>query len=287
MYASTPQAGRERRRTEPPKMIAVDVDGTLVGYQEADVQRPSRETIAALKRVRDAGVPVAIVTGRPMWAAVSVAEDLEVDGGYISGSHGAVEYSIADRAISRREFIDARRAVEAFRGVEPAVEFAFERDLDGWYHTPGFARDFAADWAGAMDLDDLLAEPVARIVARVPSENGYHDGVRCPNALRLVREAGLSPDHYYVEPGYKGWVDVSPPGLTKATGLAGIAERYGVDAAEVAVFGDAHNDLPMFEWAGHAVAMGQADDTVKAAADEVTLPVSADGVAAVLNRWFH
>ena len=91
---------------------------------------------------------------------------------------------------------------------------------------------------------------------------------------------------YSVEVGYNGWIDIGPPGVTKATGVAAIADHYGVTAAETIVFGDAANDLPMFEWAGHAVAMGQAVPEIQAAADEVAPSVDEDGVAHVLSRWF-
>ncbi|WP_025273092.1 HAD family hydrolase [Haloglycomyces albus] len=294
MYETAPQATRRPDKTDfsqssvdadTPDLIAVDIDGTIVDYQEKEFTEPSLDTIAALRKAYDAGIPVAIVTGRPTWGAARVAHQLDLPEAFVSASHGAVEYQLSERRISHAESMDPKLAVDTFRSVHSKVEFAFEWDLKGWYHTSGFARDFAAHWAEVKPLRELTARSAARMVARVPSKHHYQAGQRCPEALRLAEAAQLSEQHYYVEPGYNGWVDVSPAGMTKATGLARIADHYGVSANRVAVFGDAHNDLPMFEWAGYAIAMGQADESVKAVADEVTLPVADNGVASVIHRW--
>ena len=83
-----------------------------------------------------------------------------------------------------------------------------------------------------------------------------------------------------------GLVEISAAGITKASGLAILAEKHGVAAADVVAFGDMPNDLPMLAWAGCSVAMGNAHDDVLAVADEVTSTNDEDGVAQVLERWF-
>ena len=65
-----------------------------------------------------------------------------------------------------------------------------------------------------------------------------------------------------------GFIEICPPGVDKATGLSVVAQSLGVDPAEVLVFGDMPNDLPIFEWAGWArVAVSNAHPTVRAAAE--------------------
>jgi hydroxymethylpyrimidine pyrophosphatase-like HAD family hydrolase len=273
-------------RQTPPKLVAVDLDGTVVDYHDRQATRPSRAVVDALQAVRAAGVPVAVVTGRAVWGAVRTADDLGLDEGFASASHGACEYDLAAREISHQAAVDAATAVAALLASDPSVEFAVEWGLDGWWHTPGFRRDFPAKWAGEISIDDLVSRPAPRLVARVDSSNGYGAATRCPNAIRLAEGAALAVADYHVEVGYNGWVDIGPPGLNKATGIARIADHYGVSSADTVVFGDAHNDLTMFAWAGHAVAMGQAAPEVRAAADEVAPAVWEDGVAKVLARWF-
>jgi Cof subfamily protein (haloacid dehalogenase superfamily) len=81
-------------------------------------------------------------------------------------------------------------------------------------------------------------------------------------------------------------VELLPLGLSKARGLSLAARRLGLTAADTVAFGDMPNDLPMFEWAGYGVAMGNAHDLLKAAADEVTASNGEDGIALVLERLF-
>jgi len=84
-----------------------------------------------------------------------------------------------------------------------------------------------------------------------------------------------------------GFIEVLPPGITKATGLAVALERYGVGLADVLVFGDMPNDLPMIAAVlaagGRAVAVANAHPSVRAAAPEVTSGHDVDGVARYLE----
>jgi hydroxymethylpyrimidine pyrophosphatase-like HAD family hydrolase len=81
-----------------------------------------------------------------------------------------------------------------------------------------------------------------------------------------------------------GLVEISAKGVTKAFGLERIAAEHGIEAADVVAFGDMPNDLPMFAWAGHVVAVANAHADVLAAADEVTASNDDDGVARVVER---
>jgi len=83
-----------------------------------------------------------------------------------------------------------------------------------------------------------------------------------------------------------GMLEMSVPGVTKASGLAEVADLVGVGARDVVAFGDMPNDVPMLTWAGLGVAMANAHSAAIAAADERTGSNAEDGVAAVLKRWF-
>ena len=80
--------------------------------------------------------------------------------------------------------------------------------------------------------------------------------------------------------------DLAPEGVSKASGLADVTRRLGVDRSDVLAIGDGRNDIEMLEWAGRGVAMGQAPAEVKASADAVTESVEEDGAAAEIARWF-
>jgi hydroxymethylpyrimidine pyrophosphatase-like HAD family hydrolase len=84
-----------------------------------------------------------------------------------------------------------------------------------------------------------------------------------------------------------GFIEVLPPGVTKATGLAVALERYGVAMADVVVFGDMPNDLPVLSAVraagGRSVAVANAHPAVRAAAEHLTSGDDADGVARYLE----
>ena len=81
-------------------------------------------------------------------------------------------------------------------------------------------------------------------------------------------------------------VDLTPVGVSKASGLEHVCRRLGLTAADVLAVGDGRNDVEMLQWAGRGVAMGQAIEEVRAAADDVTAEVYDDGVALELERYW-
>src|SRR5690606_21796053 len=102
--------------------------------------------------------------------------------------------------------------------------------------------------------------------------------------LRLGREV-VPPTTASLTQAGLGYVEICPPGVDKATGLAVVAESLGVDPAEVLVFGDMPNDAPMFAWAGWGrVAVANAHPSIRSLADELTLTNDEDGVAVFLDR---
>jgi len=120
-----------------------------------------------------------------------------------------------------------------------------------------------------------FAQPATRVVVRSPEHTPE-------DFLELVERLGLHGGSYTV--GWTAWLDIAPEGVSKAHGLQFVTSSLGVDAADVLAVGDGRNDLEMFAWAGRAVAMGQAPDQVRDAADEVCADVYADGLADVLER---
>ena len=80
-----------------------------------------------------------------------------------------------------------------------------------------------------------------------------------------------------------GYWDVLLPGNSKATGVARLAERWGIRPEECVAFGNAPNDLPMIEWAGTGYLMENAPDEIKPHADAIAPRFDEDGVLQVLE----
>ena len=138
----------------------------------------------------------------------------------------------------------------------------------------------AGELSGDMvitDVADLVAHHVSRVIIRDPDSTAE-------DFLDLAGRLGLHGTDYVV--GWTAWLDLAPVGVSKASGLAHVAERLGVEAADVLAIGDGRNDIEMLRWAGRGVAMGQAVEPVIAAADDVTGTVYEDGAATEMSRWF-
>jgi hydroxymethylpyrimidine pyrophosphatase-like HAD family hydrolase len=123
--------------------------------------------------------------------------------------------------------------------------------------------------------DELWAEPVNKLYIQ---HRDLDDDALAEAARAVVG------DMVGVIMAGEGIVELLPLGLTKATGLSLAARRLGVTAAQTIAFGDMPNDVPMFRWAGHGVAMANAHPELKAVADEITLSNDEDGIAVVLER---
>jgi hydroxymethylpyrimidine pyrophosphatase-like HAD family hydrolase len=160
----------------------------------------------------------------------------------------------------------------------PGLSFAAE-------FTPGFGHE--ASYRHGWDLgevqvrvgeaEDLLDQPVVKLLARHPTMDR-------DELLALATEL-LGEDVTVTSSSTtEALLEISAPGVTKATALAGLAARHGITAEEVVAFGDMPNDLPMLDWAGRAVAVANAHPDVLALADEVTASNDDDGVALVLER---
>lgn len=285
-----------------PRLVVLDLDGTTV---VDDTFEPSTRVRRAVGSVVAAGVPVTIATGRPVWSTLPIVRALQLADGSRNGfaasiaknsreagalnvvcSNGAVVFDPVAEKVAYRAHIDPAPAGRALAAARPDAGFATEYGIAGYHYTAAFRRDHTSVWLAELALDELLASATTRLVARLPQIAIDPGRGRCPQAAAWAAAAALDPAVYSCEIGHSGWLDIAAPGVSKASGVDLLAGGLGVDASDVLVIGDGGNDLALFSWAGWSVAMGQASAQVRAAADEVTDPVAADGVAVVLERYF-
>jgi Cof subfamily protein (haloacid dehalogenase superfamily) len=255
------------------RLAAIDLDGTLL-RPDGSLSKRSR---AALERARASGIRTVLVTARGPRSVRVLAADLGLDGSAIC-SNGAITLDLSSGEVVRTQPLGteiAARLVRELRSRLPGILFAAE--TEEIVLEPGFA---AWEWeppTGTRYADglELVAEPVAKLIVR-------HD----THALEAIAEAAreLAGDDAAVTIPGPWTVEISAAGVSKAAALAELCAELGVEAAEVVAFGDYPNDLPMLEWAGHAVAVANAHPDVLAAADEVTASNADDGVALVLER---
>jgi Cof subfamily protein (haloacid dehalogenase superfamily) len=263
-----------------PKLIATDLDGTLVRSDET-VSAYSHEVLG---RVRAAGIPLVGATGRGPRLIDSCLEFIpEADflvlaqgARVIDRREPAAPVTLRATTVDGVEVLGVIEALEAVVG--PLTVMVEARDEPGaplWGE-----RHPAWRYPDALEVrarHEALAGPVLKAFAHSPRYE--------PDELVAIAAELVAPDGVTVTQAGLGYIEICPPGVTKATGLTVIAESLGVDPRDVLVFGDMPNDLPMFGWAGWGrVAVASAHPEVRVMADEITLTNDEDGVAVYLDR---
>lgn len=260
----------------PYRLIATDLDGTLLRSDHLTVTERSRSALAAATA---AGAAHIVVTGRSAVSTRPVLDALGYRGLAVCGQGGQVYDAGADRLLTSVT-LDRRSAALALEKIEAEVGEVFVAGVrDGargvFLAGPGYTPYPEQLLRYFTDRAELWAEPLGKLFLQ-------HDSLTDDELAAAARAAaGGLVDVVMAGP---GMVEVLPPGLTKATGLRIAARRLGVPASSVIAFGDMPNDVPMLRWAAHGVAMAGAHPELLAVADEVTAGNDEDGVAIVLEK---
>jgi HAD superfamily hydrolase (TIGR01484 family) len=262
-----------------PRLVASDLDGTLLTSSGVVSDR----TRAAIDACRAAGIPVVGVTGRGPRLLDSVRGALGGTGIAVLAQGGYVV------DLDRNEVLrtvgmsrdDATAVIAEIEEVAGELIVAVEDAVEQVEALRPLRVQHGFDWpypepAHLLPRHEVLPVGAVLKVFLRSSRLGEDELLRLARgvvdpAVAELTHAGL------------GFIEVLPPGVTKATGLAVALERHGVGFGDVLVFGDMPNDLPMIEAVtaagGRAVAMANAHPEVLAAASDRTSGSDADGVA--------
>lgn len=272
------------------KAIALDIDGTLTNDRKVVTPR----TKAALLAAQDAGIKLILSSGRPVQGLRAIASELalsEHDGLLVAfnGAHvvdAQTDEVFYDQPIdtdTMRELIEHVRGFDVIPWITRGKELFVERSSRHVIRYRGEDLDIVEHECRMCDLvpcevDDLLevcATSQDKLLCAAEPEY-LQDRWRAmaePFGARL--SAMFTADFYF---------EFMAPGVDKGRALAGALPKLGIDASEVVAFGDGQNDVSMIKWAGVGVAMGNAIDEAKAAADMVTASNNEDGVALALDE---
>ena len=259
----------------PRRLVALDVDGTTINH--AGELSPAVHD--AVRDVVAAGHHVVIATGRSVVASTDLLDALGIEHGYAVCSNGAVSLELDPsepkgyRVVESVTF-DPAPALNLLHAEWPEAVVAVEELGVGFKLSAPFPDGELTGELTVVPWEELVAEPVTRVTFRAP--NGTAE-----DFLALTERIGLHGVNYAV--GFTAWLDLNPEGVSKGSALELLRRRIGVDPRHTVAVGDQRNDLEMLRWAARGVAMGQAPDEVKEAADEVTGTVDEDGLVPVLR----
>ncbi len=264
-----------------PRLVVTDMDGTFLS-PDGTVSEQNR---AAVLAAQGAGIPVLFATGRPVrW--LDVIRDLPGAHPTVIASNGAVLYDLGTGELLDRVCVDPDVALGAVRSVRQAVPdaaFAFESGTR-FGHEPGY-RVWRSDPAVDPALFTGPAEEIAHTepFVKMLVQSRERDADRLLADVRAVVGDRLTVTHS-ANPGI-GLVEVSGPGVSKASMLARCCDRLGIDAADVAAFGDMPNDVAMLSWAGLPHVVANAHPVLLGGSYRVVPANAESGVGRTILDW--
>jgi len=258
------------------RLLISDVDGTLVRRDKS----LSPANVSAARRLAENGVAMSLISARPTSGIVALAAALDLDGPFGAFNGGTL--------------FDRSGVIGAPARLDPAVAQRLLAILDAaaidiWLYARGhwYVRDIANPHIPREILSAAVQpimcgdfSPLCDVADKIVGVSDDAALLKRVEARAIAASAGRAT----VALSQPYFLDVTALAANKGDGVVAIAAALGVPLAEVAVIGDMPNDLPMFARAGLSIAMGQAPEAVRAAADWVTASNERDGVARAIER---
>ena len=264
------------------KLLVLDLDGTLTNRKKEITPR-TRDT---LLRAQEQGLKIVLASGRPTYGIVPLAEELQMGKyeGFILSYNGGQIIDWKTRKTMYENVLDpevypylhecARRngfVILSYKG-----EYIISEDAgDPYVQHEAFLNKMPS--VTVPDFLEVINFPVPKcLIVGDPEPLAVLEG-------QMRRDLEGKMNVFRSEPFF---LELVPNGIDKARSLAVLLEELGMEREEMIAVGDGFNDLPMIRFAGLGVAMANAQEVVRQAADHITLSNEEDGVAAVVDRFF-
>ena len=226
------------------KLVVLDLDGTLTNSKK-EITARNRETLI---RIQEQGVRLVLASGRPTYGIVPLANEL-------------------------RMLYECARTNHLSILTYDGAEIVTENSQDPYVQKEAFLNKMAV-----RETNDFLTDitlPVAKCL--IVGDADQLIPVESELCIRLQGKINVFRSEPY-------FLELVPQGIDKALSLTVLLEATGVSREEVIAIGDGYNDLSMIKFAGMGIAMGNAQEPVKKAANEITLSNDEDGVAVAIEK---
>jgi Cof subfamily protein (haloacid dehalogenase superfamily) len=260
------------------RLLLADVDGTLVTQDKVLTEAAK----AAARALHDAGIMLAITSGRPPRGMSMLIEPLALKGA-IAGFNGGV-FVNPDLSVIESHTLDPATATET-------VKLILDQRLDAWVYTeeewlirdkeaPHVARETWTVKFDAKVVASFTDAHLAHAVKIVGVSDDFNLVAACEkvaqNTLGEKASAARSQPYY---------LDVTHPQANKGTVVATLSKLLNIPPAQIATIGDMPNDVLMFRNSGFSIAMGNSSDEVKAQASAVTDSNENEGFAKAVQKF--
>lgn len=262
------------------KLIAVDVDGTLINSNH-ELTKRTKETLI---KAQQEGHKLVISSGRAPMGVEDLYKELEMDKyeGYISNFNGGLVTDVKTGKIEINHTLDPEKMKEML---------LFSKDLyiDYVIYYNNFVYAYTLDMPYLEDILTKSFMPL-KFVKNLTEEVDFvpnnilfsQDPSRIEEPAEKIREK--FEDYFEFVFSEKFYFEAMPKNVSKGATLLELAEKIGIAKEDVIAFGDQNNDHTMIELAGVGVAMGNAVDSIKEIADYITLTNDEDGIADYVEK---
>ncbi|UTH14795.1 Cof-type HAD-IIB family hydrolase [Macrococcus equipercicus] len=262
------------------RLVVLDMDDTLMTSDNVMSER----TKNALLQVQQHGVGVILASGRPTNGMVKTAEELQLDKhqSYILSYNGARIFDMSDfkmvkeTALTKDQFDKCydyckSKGFFVLTYVDETIVYEGEHPyMDVEHELTGLPMKQVAS------LKDFVQSNVPKLVGVDFEEN----------ISRANQELGGHYGHdIHVTTSKPFFLEFMAEGVSKGRALRELVTELGIDREAIMAFGDSNNDKDMIEYAGLGVAMGNANEAIKKAADLITKDHNSDGIADVLEQY--
>ncbi|PQC52341.1 Cof-type HAD-IIB family hydrolase [Enterococcus faecalis] len=264
------------------KLVAIDLDGTLLNSQK-EISLRNKQALMAAKQ---AGVKVVICTGRPLAAIGPYLEELGLqdEGDYSITFNGGLVQKNDTGAIIEKTLMPLEAIHELYQ-LATTLNMPFDVLSDEVVMQLPSSPNYPSIYSS---LNKLLTFESYKLEELTPNRI-YNKVVVAIDEAYLNERIKEIPASFYerfeIIKTRNNLLEFMPKGITKAYGISLLAKDLGIRAEEIMTLGDEENDLPMIEYAGLGVAMANAIPLVKEAADVVTDTNDQDGVAKAVEKY--
>lgn len=262
------------------KLIAMDLDGTL-NNDRKEIDAP---TLDALMAAQARGIRILLASARPLPGLYKERDalDLAAHGGILMAYNGGLIVEAGTGAVLASTTMAQAQARDVLRALEALPVTPILDDGRVFYVTDrtGYKVDFEC-WNNRMtcvevaNLADFVSFAPCKLLMSV-------EPVLIGDTQKKI--AALLPDGLTVVKTAAFYLEVIPASVNKGEGLKAACRALGISCDEAIAFGDSENDIEMLRAAGVGVAMGNASDDVKRAADRVTASNNDNGIARALGE---
>ena len=264
------------------KLIAIDMDGTLLNGKKELLE----ETKQYFRDFHNKGTETLLVlcTGRPESGIRPYLKDL----GYLKENH----YIISQNGANIYESQTGKRVMDAFvdsKAIQKWIELGKSHGISVMGAAVDYYYSFDEDPTEWMEFDvKIVSGTLKRITKEESLNTDFYKLLLLGDEEKLSEFETIIPqewrDEFYVVRSQKYLIEVLTKGVNKAFGLEKLAKELNIQPSEIAAIGDAANDIEMLEYAGLAIAMGNASEEVKAISDIVTDTNENNGVIKAIDQ---